>query len=66
MKAILTIGIVLCLLITSALAAEEPAQKSGEGPDAAQNQKDIEICTQNLLTIGKAIETYQKEHKDFP
>lgn len=66
MKTILTIGIVLGLLITSALAAEEPTQKSSEVSDAAQNQKNIEICTQNLLTIGEAIEAYQKEHADFP
>ena len=66
MKAILTVGIVLCLLITPAFAAEEPAQKSSAAPDAAQNQKNIEICTQNLLTIGKAVEAYQKEYGDFP
>ena len=66
MKAILTVGIVLGLLITPAFAAEQPAQKSDEVLDEAQNQNNIEICTQNLLTIGKAIEAYQKEHSDFP
>ena len=34
--------------------------------DLKQDQKYIEICTQNLLAIGKAIQTYQKEHNDFP
>lgn len=31
-----------------------------------QDEKHTEICTQNLLAIGKAIQTYQKEHNDFP
>ncbi len=31
-----------------------------------QQQKNIEICTQNLLAIGKAIQAYQKENEDFP
>ena len=34
--------------------------------DLKQDQKYIEICTQNLLAIGKAIQTYKKEHNDFP
>ena len=32
----------------------------------AQDQKNIEICTQNLTTIGKAVEAYHKDHSDFP
>ena len=31
-----------------------------------QDEKNIEVCTQNLVTIGKAIQIYQKEHNDFP
>lgn len=31
-----------------------------------QNQKNIEICTQNLLAIGKAVQTYHNDHGDFP
>ena len=38
----------------------------GQNTDLKQDQKHIEICTQNLLAIGKAIQTYQKEHNDFP
>ncbi|MCG9130136.1 redoxin domain-containing protein, partial [Candidatus Poribacteria bacterium] len=38
----------------------------GQDADLKQDQKYIEICTQNLLAIGKAIQTYQKEHNDFP
>ena len=34
--------------------------------DLKQDEKHTEICTQNLLAIGKAIQTYQKEHNDFP
>lgn len=31
-----------------------------------QDEKNVEICTQNLLTIGKAIQVYQEVHGDFP
>ena len=31
-----------------------------------QDEKHTEICTQNLLAIGQAIQIYQKEHNDFP
>ena len=31
-----------------------------------QQQKNIEICTQNLLVIGGAINAYQNEHGDLP
>lgn len=31
-----------------------------------QHEKNIEVCTQNLVTIGEAIQAYQKEHGDFP
>ena len=34
--------------------------------DLKPDQKYIEVCTQNLVTIGKAIQAYQKEHNDFP
>ena len=43
------------------------AQPSNENRVLTQEQeKDIEICTQNLLVIGGAIQTYQKEHGDLP
>ena len=57
MKAILTIGAVLSLLISFAHA---------EIATPEQSDKNIEMCTQNLLAIGKAIEAYQKEHDDLP
>ncbi len=60
MKAIVTVGIVLSLLVSFAHAEE-----AIPGP-AKQQEKNIEICTQNLLAIGKAIEAYQKAHGDFP
>ena len=41
---------------------ESHSQDSG----LKQDEKNTEICTQNLLAIGKAIQTYQKEHNDFP
>ena len=57
MKVIATIGIVLGLLVSLAHA---------EVATSEQHEKNIEMCTQNLLAIGKAIDTYQKEHSDFP
>ena len=60
MKVILTLGIVLGLLVNFAhaeVATPEPSE---------QNEKNIEVCTENLLVIGKAIQAYQKEHGDFP
>lgn len=35
-------------------------------PTVEQNEKNIEICTQNLRAIGEAIHAYEKEHGDFP
>ena len=67
MKAILTLGIVLSLLIAST-NAEGQVQNPNEVPifTADQNEKHIEICTQNLLAIGKAIQAYHDEHDDYP
>ncbi len=51
---------VLGLLVNFAqaeVATPEPSE---------QNKKNIEVCTENLLAIGKAIQAYQKEHGDFP
>ncbi|MCY3549167.1 MAG: sigma-70 family RNA polymerase sigma factor [Candidatus Poribacteria bacterium] len=39
---------------------------STTGKNSEMHERNIELCTQNLLTIGKAIQTYQKEHDDFP
>ena len=60
MKVIATIGIVLGLLVSST-HAEVATPEQFE-----QHEKNIEMCTQNLLAIGKAIDTYEKEHGDFP
>ena len=65
MKTILSVAIVLSLLITSANAAT-PAEKPSEDLTEAQSQKNIEICKQHFLEIGKAIQAYKKEHGDFP
>ena len=34
--------------------------------DSVVDEKNIELCTQNLIAIGKAIETYEKTHADLP
>ena len=65
MKVISTLGIVLSSSIIAA-SAEVSTQKSGEDCTEARNQKDIDVCEQNLVAIGKAIEAYKKEHGDFP
>ena len=60
MKTIVTVGSVLSLLMSFAqadVATPEPVE---------QHEKNIEMCTQNLLAIGKAIEAHKKEHSDFP
>lgn len=48
------------------LQASETFLTSTAGENSERHEKHIELCTQNLITIGKAIQTYQKEHKDFP
>ena len=43
------------------------AQPSNENRVLTQEEeKNVEICTQNLLVIGGAIQAYQKEHSDLP
>ena len=39
---------------------------STAGGNSEMHERNIELCTQNLIAIGKAIQTYQKEHGDFP
>ncbi len=39
---------------------------STTGGNPERHERNIELCTQNLLTIGEAIQSYQKEHEDFP
>ncbi len=65
MKAISTVAIVLSLLMASA-NADTPAEKPNEALMTEQHKKNIEICTQNLVAIGKAVEAYKKKHGDFP
>ena len=65
MKAILTLGIVLGLMMTFA-NLEVTAQRKIVVFDAEQHEKNIEICTQNLIAIGKSIQVYQKEKGDYP
>ena len=38
----------------------------GQDSSLKQNQKNVEICKQRLVEIGKALQAYQKEHDDFP
>ena len=65
MKTILSVAMVLGLLMTSA-NAHPPGEKPNADLMTEQHEKNIEICTQNLVAIGKAIEASKKEHGDFP
>ena len=65
MKAILTAAMVIGSSITSA-NADTPAEKPNEGLMTEQHEKNIEVCTQNLVALGKAVEAYKKEHGGFP
>ena len=65
MKAILTMTMMLGLLITFA-NAHPHAKNPKASVITEQPEKNIKLCTQNLLAIGKAIQAYQKEHGDFP
>ena len=65
MKEILTVAMVIGVPMTSA-NADTPAEKPNEGLMTEQHKKNIEVCTQNLVAIGEAIQAYQKEHGDFP
>ena len=69
MKAISIIGIVLSLLITSVTAQVQiPAERLEEAfvltPE--EQEKNIEICTQNLIKLGKSIEAYLEVNGDYP
>ena len=44
--------------------ADTPEEKPSEYLTEAQSEKNIEICTQNLVAIGKAVEAYKKERID--
>ena len=44
-----------------------PSESRSDGPvNVEQTDKNVETCKQQLLTIGKAIQAYQKKHGDFP
>ncbi len=65
MKAILTVVLLLSLMMNFAYA-HTPSEKPSDATTAEPNEKNIEICTQNLIAIGEAIQAYQKEHDDLP
>ena len=53
-------------LLTSANPKVAAKQKQSEELAAQQNKKNIEVCTQNLVAIGKAIQAYHEEHGNYP
>lgn len=70
MKLILTIGIAWSLLITAVIAQEPviPPLRLEEAivltPE--QQAKNIELCTENLIKLGKSIEVYLAVNGDYP
>ena len=48
------------------LQESETFLTSTAGENSEMHERNIELCTQNLIAIGKAIQTYQKERTDFP
>ena len=65
MKAILIVAIVLNILLTSAYT-DTPVERLNEDFITSQKEKKIETCRQNLVAIGKALQTYRKEHGELP
>lgn len=65
MKAIMKVVIILNILLTS-VYADTPTERLNEDFTTKQNERNIELCTQNLVAIGKALQTYQKEHGELP
>ena len=45
------------------ISSEAPSDRLTK---AEQIDENVEICKQQLLEIGKAVQAYQKEHGDFP
>lgn len=41
-------------------------QKQNETQNIGQKKNDINICTQNLNAIGKAVQLYHNDNKDYP
>ena len=39
---------------------------STTGENSVTPEKNIELCSQNLVAIGKAIQSYKKENNDYP
>ena len=44
----------------------ETLSTAATAEDSVMDERNIELCTQNLLAIGKAIETYERAHADLP
>ena len=69
MKVIVSVAIMFWLLVASAMAQ---VQIPAERLEAAfvltpeEQEKNIEICTQNLIKLGKSIEAYLEVNGDYP
>lgn len=53
-------------LLKSSIGVEVAAQKPNEDLADVQHQKNVGICTQNLIAIGKAVQAYHNENGDLP
>lgn len=66
MKVMMTLGILLSVLSSTAGAEIPLIRLEPALPSPEQRAANIEICTQNLILIGKSIRAYHKETGDFP
>jgi len=69
MKVIVSVAIMFGLLVVFAMAQVQiPAERLEEAfvltPE--EQEKNIEICTQNLIKLGKSIEAYLEVNGDYP
>ena len=64
-------GLLLSAAISAVSVNERNENKIRVDPEdesllTEQESKNLKTCTQNLVTIGKALQTYEKEQGDFP
>ncbi len=63
----MALSLILMLGVLTVFAHADPKRHTSiEYLPTEQPETNIEICTQNLVVIGEAIQAYQKEHNDFP
>ncbi|MCY4403021.1 MAG: redoxin family protein [Candidatus Poribacteria bacterium] len=74
-KVVVGIGLIILTCIAVPMSAmrlaqavdpEETSKFQLAQDDPIKTQQNVEVCKQHLLEIGKAIQSYKKEHNDLP